>query len=49
MRKNICHYAQIIDTYAPCIISSARWNDDVNMEANCTTPTEEYGTKDPIN
>ena len=37
MRKNICHYAQIIDTYAPCIITSARWNDDVNMEANCTT------------
>ena len=37
MRKNICHHAQIIDTYAPCIITSARWNDDVNMEANCTT------------
>jgi hypothetical protein len=37
VRKNICHYAQIIDTYAPCIISSARWNNDVNMEANCTT------------
>jgi hypothetical protein len=28
MRKNICHYAQIIDTYAPCIITSARWNND---------------------
>jgi hypothetical protein len=37
MRKNICHYAQIIDTYAPCIVTSARWNDDANMEANCTT------------
>jgi hypothetical protein len=37
MRKNICHYAQIIDTDAPCIITSVRWNDDVNMEANCTT------------
>ncbi len=37
MRKNICHYAQIIDTYAPCIITSTRWNDNVNMEANCTT------------
>jgi hypothetical protein len=37
MRKNICHYAQIIDTYAPCIITSTRWNNDVNMEAYCTT------------
>jgi hypothetical protein len=37
MRKNICHFAQIIDTYAPCIITCARWNNDVNMEANCTT------------
>jgi hypothetical protein len=37
MMKNICHYAQIIDTYASCIITSVRWNDDVNMEANCTT------------
>jgi hypothetical protein len=36
MRKNICHYAQIIDSYTPCIITSARWNNDVNMEANCT-------------
>jgi hypothetical protein len=37
MRKNVCHYAQIIDTYAPCNITSSRWNDDVNMEANCST------------
>jgi hypothetical protein len=37
MRKNICHYAQIIDAYAPCIITSARWNNDVYMEAYCTT------------
>jgi hypothetical protein len=37
LRKNICHYAQIIDTYAPCIVGSGKWNNDVNMEANCAT------------
>jgi hypothetical protein len=36
-KKNICHYAQNIDTYAPCIITSAIWNNDVKIEANCTT------------
>ena len=45
MRKNICHYAQIIDTYAPCIITSARWNSDVNMEANCTTTNRRVWNK----
>jgi hypothetical protein len=37
LRKNICHYAQILDTYAPCIVNSTRWNNDVNMAEYCTT------------
>jgi hypothetical protein len=37
MMKNICHYAQVIDTYSPCIKASARWNDDVSMEEKYTT------------
>ncbi len=45
MRKNICHYAQIIDTCAPCNLSSSRWNDDVNMVANCTTTNRRVWNK----
>jgi hypothetical protein len=37
MRKNICSYAKVIDTYAPCIVTSGRWNNDVNMQINCNT------------
>jgi hypothetical protein len=45
MRKNICHYAQIIDIYAPCIKTSARWHDDVNKEENCTTTNRKVWNK----
>lgn len=37
MRNNICHYAQIIDLYAPCIVGSSKWNNDFNMNSYCTT------------
>ena len=37
MRTNICYYANILDTYAPCIVKNARWNNDANMEEYCTT------------
>ena len=37
MRDNICYYAQIIDTYARCIVGSSRWNNIVNMETHCAT------------
>ncbi len=37
MRDNICYYVQIIDTYAPCIVSSSKWNDIINMENHCAT------------
>ena len=37
MRNNICHYAKILDTYAPCIVKNTRWNNDANMEEYCTT------------
>jgi hypothetical protein len=37
MRENIFYYAQIINTYAPCIVVSSRWNNIVNMEIHCAT------------
>ena len=37
LRDNICYYAQIIDTYAPCIVGSSKWNNDVNMDFHCAT------------
>lgn len=37
MRKNICHYAQILDMYAPCIVLARNWNNDANMAKHCTT------------
>ena len=35
MRENICHYANIIDDFAPCIVLSKVWNDDVKMNLYC--------------
>ena len=40
LRDNICYYAQIIDTYAPCIVGSSKWNNDVNMDFHCATPNK---------
>ena len=37
MRDNLCHYARIIDTYAPCVVGVSRWNNNVNMDAYCAT------------
>ena len=37
MRENICHYANIIDDFAPCIVLSKVWNDDVKMNLYCNT------------
>ena len=37
MRQNICHYAEVLDTYGPCVVRSTRWNNDSNMELYCTT------------
>lgn len=37
MRKNIVHYARIIDTYAPSITGSIKWNNDINMASYCAT------------
>jgi hypothetical protein len=47
MRENICYYAQIIDTYAPCIVGNSRWNNIVNMEeTHCaTTDTKVWSKK----
>jgi hypothetical protein len=37
MRENICHYANIIDDFAPCIVLSKVWNDDAKMSRFCNT------------
>ena len=45
MRDNICYYAQIIDTYAPCIVGSSRCSNIVNMEAHCATTDRKVWSK----
>ena len=35
MRKNMVHYVQLIDLYAPCVVSKRAWNDGANMAAYC--------------
>ena len=45
MRDNICYYAEIIDTYAPCIVGSSRWNNIVNMETHCATTDRKVWSK----
>jgi hypothetical protein len=45
MRDNICFDAQIIDTYAPCIVGSSRWNNIVNMENRCATTDRKIWNK----
>ena len=35
MRKNMVHYVQLIDAYAPCVVSSRAWNNEANMAAYC--------------
>ena len=46
MRDNICYYyAQIIDTYAPCIVGSSKWNNIINMENHCATTDRKVWSK----
>ncbi len=33
MRKNMVYYVQLIDFYAPCVVSKRAWNDEANMAA----------------
>jgi hypothetical protein len=35
MRNNMIHYVQLIDAYAPCVVSSRAWNNEANMGAYC--------------
>jgi hypothetical protein len=35
MRKNMVHYVQLIDLYAPCVDSKRAWNNEANMAAHC--------------
>jgi hypothetical protein len=35
MRKNMVHFVQLIDLYAPCVVSKRAWNDEANMAAYC--------------
>ena len=45
MRGNICHYANIIDDFAPCIVLSKVWNDDVKMNLYATPLTRSCGPR----
>jgi hypothetical protein len=35
MRKNMVHYIQLNDLYAPCVVSKCAWNNEANMAACC--------------
>jgi hypothetical protein len=35
MHTNMVHYAQLIDLYAPCVVSKRAWNNEANMAAYC--------------
>jgi hypothetical protein len=45
MRDNFCYYAQIIDTYATCIVGSSRWSNIVIMETHCATTERKVWSK----
>jgi hypothetical protein len=45
MREIICYYTQIINTYAPRIVGSSRWNNIVNMETHCATTDRKVWSK----
>jgi hypothetical protein len=45
MKDNVCYYAQIINTYAPCIVGSSRWKNIVNMETHCATTDRKVWSK----
>lgn len=35
MRQNMVHYVNLIDMYAPCIVSSEAWNNTSRMKTYC--------------
>jgi hypothetical protein len=35
LRSNMVHYVNLIDTYAPCIVSSDAWNNTARMKNYC--------------
>ena len=35
MRANLVNYVNLIDIYAPCIVSTTAWNDETNMRRYC--------------
>lgn len=37
LRENMVHYVHLIDTYAPCVVSSRAWNNESNMRDYCRT------------
>jgi hypothetical protein len=45
MRNTICYYAQVINTYAPCIVGNSRRNNIVNMETYCATTDRKVWSK----
>ena len=44
MRKNCGFYSEILDMYAPAIVSAKVWNNEANMKAYCgTDDPKEFG------
>lgn len=35
MRKNMTHYVEFLDMFAPSVVTSRVWNDDLLVEAAC--------------
>jgi hypothetical protein len=35
MCKKMVHYVQLIDLYAPCVVSKRAWSNEANMAAYC--------------
>jgi hypothetical protein len=35
LRNNMIHYVQLIDAYAPCVVSRLAWNNEANMADYC--------------
>jgi hypothetical protein len=33
MRKNMVHYVELIDLFAPCVVSKRAWNNEADMAA----------------
>jgi hypothetical protein len=42
MRKNMVHYVQLNDLYAPCVVFKRAWNNEANMAAYCNSNNRSF-------